>query len=283
MKNQRIRLIYCIRFTSCFLFICFFISALAQVKTTLKNRYLKDSLTKIFESYNNINGLQIVFRNDTAESIYIEGKTENHVLKGSKYRTYYSLKYGGDLFFLKERFPLIEKFVQNKDLRNSIKKNEKNFVLTIEPQSMSIKPYSDEGSIFCDFRYSSLLKFVQRLNSHYNDTIVPAGDSILIIQAIVNRDGSLGEKMLLHGSQKDKLYTYLFDHYEDYIRTDQVSKKHEELFLPYRSGGVPYTSIIEIFVRLNPNKAFTVNGNGRERKLQIESYKEDPNDPLQIF
>uniref|UniRef100_UPI00257C2103 hypothetical protein n=1 Tax=Sphingobacterium TaxID=28453 RepID=UPI00257C2103 len=238
----------------------------------------------IFENYPDVYGLQINFRNDTAESIYIIGKNKDNILKGSKYETYYSLKYSGDLFFLKKRFPLIDKFVRSDKLVDNIKvhKKERNFALAVEAQSISIKPLSD-GSVFCAFRYSSQLKFQKKLNANYKETIIPSGDSILIIQAIVNKDGALGKKMLLHGNEDDKLYSYICDNYQDYNQENEANLNMKGLFLPYRSGGTPFTSIIEIFVRLNPDKTFSVSGSGRERKLRIKDYKEDPNDPLLIF
>lgn len=177
-----------------FIFTCFY-PALAQKKVDFRNKHLKKDIVNIFENYPDVYGLQINFRNDTAESIYIIGKNKDNILKGSKYETYYSLKYSGDLFFLKKKFPLIDKFVRSDKLVDNIKvhKKERNFALAVEAQSISIKPLSG-GSVFCAFRYSSQLKFQKKLNANYKETIVPSGDSILILQAIVNRDGSLGKK-----------------------------------------------------------------------------------------
>lgn len=267
----------------CFLviFICFN-TALAQKKVHFRNKHVRKDIAKIFENYPDVNGFQINFRNDTAESIYILGKIEDNILKGSKYKTYYSLKYAGDLFFLKKKYSLIEKLTKNKELVNSIDRQSSNFILSVEAQSISIKPLFD-GSVFCGFRHSSQLKFQKKLNANYKETIVPSGDSILILQAIVNRDGSLGKKMLLHGDEDDKLYSYICDNYQDYNQENKANLNTKGLFLPYRSGGTPFTSIIEIFVRLNPDRTFSVSGSGRERKLRIKDYKEDPNDPLQLF
>uniref|UniRef100_UPI0028A7F23C hypothetical protein n=1 Tax=Sphingobacterium athyrii TaxID=2152717 RepID=UPI0028A7F23C len=239
----------------------------------------------IFENYPDVYGLQINFRNDIAESIYIIGKNKDNILKGSKYKTYYSLKYSGDLFFLKKKFPLIDKFVRSNRLADNIKvhERERNFVLVVEPLSTSIKPLSDTEPIYCGFRHSSLLEFTKLLNNHFKDGIIPSGDSILIIQAIVNKDGALGKKMLLHGNEDDKLYSYICDNYQDYNQENKANLNEKGLFLPYLSGGRPFTSIIEIFVRLNPDKTFTVNGSGRERKLRIKGYEGGPNDPLQVF
>jgi hypothetical protein len=273
------------KFICCFLviFTCFN-TALAQNKVDFRNKHVTKNIAKIFENYPDVNGLHINFRNDTAESIYILGKIGDNILKGSKYKTYYSLKYSGDLFFLKKKFPMIDEFVRSNRFANNIEvhENERNFVLVVEPLSTSIKPLSDTEPVFCGFRHSSLLKFVKRLNTQYKEIIVPSGDSILIIQAIVNKDGTLGKKMLLHGNEDDQLYRYLCENYEAYLAEDRVDQQHR-LFLPYRSGGTPLTSVIEIFVRLNPDKTFTVNGSGRERKLRIKDYKGNPNDPLQVF
>lgn len=285
MKDHNIKIIYYLRLFYClFLVIYSFYPALAQKKVDFRNKHLKKDIVNIFENYSDVNGLQINFRNDVVESIYILGKIEDNILKGSKYKTYYSLKYSGDSLFLKKKFPLIDKFVRSDKLVDNIKgyEGERNFILTIEPLSTSIKPFSVPGSIFSGFRHSSLLEFTKRLNSHFKDGIIPSGDSILIIQAIVNKDGTLGKKMLLHGSEHDQLYRFLCENYEAYLNVDRADPQRH-LFLPYRSGGRPFTSIIEIFVRLNPDKTFTVNGSGRERKLRIKDYEGGPNDPLQVF
>jgi len=111
---------------------------------------------------------------------YILGKIEYNILKGSKYKTYYSLKYAGDLLFLKKKFPMIDKFVLSNRFANNIEvpKKERNFVLVVEPLSTSIKPFSHTGPVFSGFRHSFLLKFVKRLNTQYKEIIVPSGDSI---------------------------------------------------------------------------------------------------------
>jgi len=281
LRNYSIKLNMYIKLVYCFLFICLFSTVLAQERITL-NKYVKHSLTEIFTNYNDVKRVQIVVRNDLAEAVYVDGPIDDDVLKGSKNNTYFSLKYLGDLFFLKNKFPLIEQLVQNKQLVNSIDRQDRNFILAVEAQSISIKPLSD-GSVFCGFRYSSQLKFQKKLNANYKETIVPSGDSILILQAIVNRDGSLGKKMLLHGDEDDKLYSYICDNYQDYNQENKANLNRKGLFLPYRSGGTPFTSIIEIFVRLNPDRTFSVSGSGRERKLRIKDYKEDSNDPLLIY
>ncbi|WP_324755607.1 hypothetical protein [Sphingobacterium thalpophilum] len=284
MRYYSIKFIYYLTLICCLLISCNS-SALAQNKVHFRNKQITKNIAKLFENYPDVNGLQINFRNDTAESIYILGKNEDNILKGSKYETYYSLKYSGDLFFLKRKFPMIDEFVRSNRLADNIKvhERERNFVLVVEPSSTSIKPLSDTGPVFCGFRHSSLLRFVKRLNANYKETIVPAGDSILILQAIVNRDGSLGKKMLLHGNEDDKLYRYICANYQDYNQENKANLNTKGLFLPYLSGGTPLTSIIEIFVRLNPDRTFSVSGSGRERKLRMKDYKEDPNAPLQIY
>lgn len=281
MRNYSVKSNILVKLLYCILFICLSCTVLAQERITL-NSHVKDNLTEIFEHYSDVKRVQIAVRNNSAEAIYVEGPIEDDVLKGSKNTTYYSLKYLGDLFFLKRKFPLIEKLAQNKELVNSIDRPDRNFTLTVEAQSISVKPLSD-GSAFSAFRHSSLLKFQKQLNANYKETIVPAGDSVLILQAIVNRDGSLGKKMLLHGSEDDKLYRYICDNYQDYNQENKADLKSKGLFLPYLSGGTSFTSIIEIFVRLNPDRTFSISGSGRERKLRIKEYKEDPNTPLQIY
>ncbi|WP_294347380.1 hypothetical protein [uncultured Sphingobacterium sp.] len=281
MRNYSLKLKMYSKLVYCVLLIFLSDRALAQTHVTL-NKSVKDCLTEIFAKYNDVKRMQIVVRNDLAEAVYVDGPIDDDVLKGSKNNTYFSLKYLGDLFFLKKQYPLIEKLTKNKELMNSIDRQDRNFILTLEAQSISIKPPFD-GSVFCGLRYSSQLEFQKKLNANYKETIVPFGDSILILQAIVNRDGSLGKKMLLHGDEDDKLYSYICDNYQDYNQENKANLTRKGLFLPYRSGGIPFTSIIEIFVRLNSDRTFSVSGSGRERKLRIKDYKEDPNDPLMLF
>lgn len=76
--------------------------------------------------------------------------------------------------------------------------------------------------------------------------------------------------------------TFLDNEYNDKF-FPYNKRPYESLIRPFLSGGRPFRSLIDIYVRLNKDNTFTVSASGELRKLKINDFKDDPANPIIRF
>lgn len=259
----------------------------AQVKVDFKNEELESSIHEIFNSYQDMDSIRVPFFNGVpmSVSIYRKSNPENPLSYVSENTVYYNLKFDGDCYLLKKQFPLLLKLVCLKSNAKKIGKviKEKSPLLVFtKPQTYYFSLKTESGGSYptAQIKQDKLEELVTILNNNYKEEIVPTGDSVLIFQAVVNNDGSLLAEMELLYGKKDGFYEYFLSTY-DYYMKDILTRINfrEKLYLPYLQNG-QRRGLIDIFVRLNPDKTFTIAATGEGRKLKLKNYQDDPNNPI---
>lgn len=97
------------------------------------------------------------------------------------------------------------------------------------------------------------------LEQEYKKRKEVVGDSVVIFQGIVGRDGVMGDVGLIEGVQSPF--------------SDMILQKLNDLgrsWSPMIKGGRTLRSLVDIYVELHSDKKFTVSVTGRARKLKIK-------------
>ncbi|MGJ1322436.1 hypothetical protein ACR780_07095 [Sphingobacterium faecium] len=263
-------------------------NVLGQQKVSYKNQ-IKRSVDVIFATYEKIDSISIQFQDNEPKDLYIYVQRDSANIPNQTYRhIYYSaLDFQGDVCFIKKNYPLIYDLIFNKKLKASIKKpkDEKVFRIVIDRKNAYFRNNIHATSLNTSINKEILEKFLLFLNDNNKDLVIAPEDSILIFQAVVNRNGIIAENEALHGN-KDQLYTYFFKNYEYFNKNILNSDKiniYSGLIIPYTKGGRPFQSIIDVYIRANADKTFTISANGRERKLKIKKYVKEDQDLLMIL
>lgn len=242
--------------------------AIGQTKIKFKDAEVKSEIDGFFKSYDSIDSLYFQCYGGSARSVRIYRKSDT---LGEN--DFFDLKYDGDLFFIKKNYPLLYETIFKKNLIANFYQQEKNFSITLTPRYYIIQKVN--GFLVAEAKQKKMREFTEYLNQNYPDSILPPADSVIIIQTIVNKDGSLGEKQLLYG-KNDPFYDFVFEpdkHHSKYMI-------FQRFFNPYINAGSHRKSIADIFVRLNADNTFTVSVSGLGRKLKIKKYTDNPRDPL---
>jgi len=263
-------------------------SLMAQGKIN-HGTHLKKSIEALFATYNKLDSISIQFENNKAQHLYlyIKPTSENVPKYNNNHISYFSLEFEGDLYLLKKQYPMIVEFLNNKKLllKNGLQDKSVPVRLTIGRNNSFLGKPIYASSVFARVNKNRMIEFMKLLHDNYNDSITPPKDSILIFQAVVDKAGNLCQTEVLQGN-KNNFYDYLVNNYKNYIKNvlpKTSSYIGENLISPYLTAGRPLNSIIDIYVRLNSDKTFTVTGNGRERKLKLKNFTEDPNFPIALY
>lgn len=250
---------------------------------------LKKTIEALFATYNRLDSISIQFENNKAQHLYLYRKptSENVPKYNYDHIGYFSLEFEGDLYLLKKQYPMILEFLNDKKLllKNGLPDKSVSVRLTIESNNSFLRKPIYASSVFARVNKTRMIEFMKLLHDNYNDSIIPPKDSTLIFQAVVDKAGNLGQTEVLQGN-KNNFYDYLLNNYKNYTKNllpKTSSYIGENLISPYLTAGRPLNSIIDIYVRLNSDKTFTVTGNGRERKLKLKNFTEDPNSPLALY
>lgn len=266
-----------------------------QEKFTFSNSQIRKELKSIFAHDKRLDSFHLIIRDNNLSGLKVFGNTDltteyhNEIELTSPviYRqfSFYDLSFEGDLFFLKKDFPDIYQFVGNAKLKEQIKtvKENKFFVISVTPRKNYLIEFGQ------DFMYAALNlrlfeDFIKELNLQYSSSKPIVKDSILIIQAVVNKSGRISDPAILYGSNSE-IYRHFFKTYEDY--NDKFfpynKRPYDSLIRPFLKDGTPMRSLIDIYLKLNSDDTFTVSGSGKLRKLKIPNFKNDPNNPVWIF
>lgn len=71
--------------------------------------------------------------------------------------------------------------------------------------------------------------------------------------------------------------------YDFVFGPDEKREKHlifQRFFHPYISNERHYRGIVDMYVRIKPDRTFIVSSTGVGRDLKIKDYQDDPKDPM---
>ncbi|WP_196939339.1 hypothetical protein [Sphingobacterium pedocola] len=224
--------------------------------------------------YKTIDSIDFTYYNKKTTDLIVYGDLDSSNfsnLKHNKRKHYYNLEFEGDLLYLQRKYPLLYDFILNENLKEYIPKDLNHFGLVVSEESSRVRDVVAYYSSTAKLKKTQ--EFTDYLNAKYSDTIMPTKDSILIVQAVLDAEGTIKEKFLLHG-EEGRFYEFVFG----------PDEKHEKYMIFFRFfNSYRKISIADIYVRLNPDRTFSVSSTGRGRVLRIKNYKEDPKNPLMYW
>lgn len=279
--KKRMKFLFLLLLTFC----SFIENSFAQsaFKATLDEK----KVATIFNNYKNIDSLSIAFFRNQPIRLYIsEPKNKLSKHNGNNELTMYYLNFEGDQFWLKRKYSLLYDFVFQQELISKIVysdyEREFGLVLTHNGSKIIDGPNYSSAS-YPGARLNSTRKedFIRLLNQNFTTKKVPAADSILIIQFATTRDGTLTQHEILYGHKASSLYENFLKTYAEFNSTLPKERypATKGLVLPKMQNG-ERVGLIDIFIRLNPDRTFTVSAQGNDRDLKIKEFKNDPDNPL---
>ncbi|QQD13966.1 hypothetical protein [Sphingobacterium sp. UDSM-2020] len=191
--------------------------------------------------------------------------------------------------WLEQKYNLLYQFIFQDHLVSQVQKtkDKENYTLTITRRKSAIRDYLQSGGVGATLNLEKKQDFITLLNKNYKDCTNVITDSVLIIQAVINRIGGIQNSEIIFG-KSEPLYQYLMKTYHYFEASQPVQEKIRKnfpnrnvkwLFKP-RVSNTQRTSLIDIYLRLNPDKTFTLSAEGNYRRLKIKDYQEAPYDPI---
>lgn len=226
--------------------------------------FLNSCNKNIFVSNPDVDSLHIDFENGVPELVTFYLRTDSTDRSWEQYRKWFDLKFEGDLYVLDNAL------LENLFVRSEI---ESDYIDSIQSlvkyHRLSAKVYPDSTIYYFKYFpiYHAMYKgdinnLKNKLEDNYiKDTQVVPGDSVLIFQGIVEREGILTSVALVTGEQSE---------YAESVKRG-IESQHDS-WIPYTKDGIPYRSLVDIYVRINSNGSFTVAETGRVRNVKITDY-----------
>lgn len=241
----------------------------------------------IFNNHKSIESLNVVFFKNIPTLLYVDESLESGLSDPRKKKklTIYYLNFEGDQFWLERQYNLLYEFVSQKDFISKIEHPEHGrefrLLLTSKGSKVIDSAYSSASGPGAVLNSKRKQDFIRLLNQNYTTKKVPAADSILIIQFATTRDGTLGQHEILFGHKGSSLYKNFLKTYAEFNSTLPKERypATKGLVLPKMQNG-ERVGLIDIFIRINPNRTFTVSAQGNDRDLKIKDFKNDPDNPL---
>ncbi|MEZ0454789.1 hypothetical protein ABTW24_24585 [Sphingobacterium thalpophilum] len=256
-------------------------------QSAFKDSSDEKKLQAIFNTYKNIDSLNMVFFNNIPSLLYVDEPLEAELAyTGNKKKlTIYYLNFEGDQFWLRNKYNLLYDFVSQKDFISKVEHpgqgKEFRILLTRKGSKVVDRAYSSASGPGAFLNPQRKLDFIDLLNKNYLSKNEAVTDSILIIQFATTRDGTLAQHEILYGHKESPLYKNFFKTYAEF--NSRLPKERypatKGLVLPKMQNG-ERIGLIEFFIRLNPDRTFTVSAQGNDRELKIKDFKNDPENPL---
>ncbi|PUV25099.1 hypothetical protein [Sphingobacterium athyrii] len=272
-----------------FLLLLFFCSVIENscAQSAFKDSSDEKKVQAIFNTYKNIDSLNVVFFNNIPSLLYVDEPLEAELADtGNKKKlTIYYLNFEGDQFWLRKKYNLLNEFVSQKDFIFKVEHpgqgKEFRILLTRKGSKVVDRAYSSASGPGAVLNSKRKQDFIRLLNQNYTTKKVPAADSILIIQFATTRDGTLGQYEILYGHKGSSLYKNFLKTYAEFNSTLPKERypATKGLVLPKMQNG-ERVGLIDFFIRLNPDRTFTVSAQGNDRDLKIKDFKNDPDNPL---
>ncbi|NJI72252.1 hypothetical protein HCX49_03450 [Sphingobacterium kitahiroshimense] len=274
------------------LFIIFGTSILKNYgQSVFKNNSQNEKIAEIFNTYQNIDSIYLQYEDKAPSTLFIyEPLKEKHSNPYiTKDITTYKVDFEADQLWLNQDYKLIYQFIFQDELESEILKttDKKDYTLTITSKKSAIRDFLQSGGVGAVINPHKKLDFINLLNTNYRDCTDVIKDSVLIIQAVILRNGEIGDNEIIYGKSRF-LYNYFMKTYYSFEASQPIQKKDSRdfqnrnekwLFKP-RISNTQRTSLIDIYLRLNPDKTFTLSAQGNYRRLKIKDYHKNPNDPI---
>ncbi len=263
---------------------CYFQLVTAQVN--FNSIPIKKEINSILIANPKIDSIHIQFFQNTPSKLEIF--KESNLVRKYKNRKdifFYDLSFEGDKLLLSDDFPTIKNLL-NKNLATTIQKPEtvKNFKLVIGKNYSQLRDSVPIYGLYPTMTPQRKKDLQNFLSSQYKEFAkeVFTKDSVLLFQAIVDKSGNLIQIELLKGRRSD-FYNFILDsyrYYEKNILNKTNTTTGKSLLLPAMLNGRPIRSLIDMYVRLNPNNTISISSNGIQRRLRIKNYQEKVKEPL---
>lgn len=260
------------------------IATFSVAQVDFKDKHIQKAINEVFSAYENIDSMVLTFDSKLPVGLTIfKTPLENSRRGISDSKIFYIISFEGDRYLLKKQLPLIYKLIYSKGYGKRIRKvsREDSFRWVLARTSTDFRRFRRGGGYLdAEARRDNLEGLITLLNDNYHESMVPTGDSVLIFQAVVERDGTLAGDMELLVGEKDALYTYFLETYDYYIKNVLTKRNFfARLYRPRQQNG-PQRGLIDIFVRLNKDRTFTVSGTGVSRMFQLKNFTDDPDNPI---
>lgn len=264
--------------------LAFFSTMSATAQLDFRDNRIQRAINDVFHSYDNIDSIVVGFDNNVPSGLSIFERSEDNTTRAiSKKPIYYILSFEGDQYMLGKKLPAISRLIYSKRHIKRIRKAAQHdsfvWILTNEVSKFRSLQRGVKG-LHAEFKTEKLEELINVLNDNYYDSIVPTGDSVLIFQAVVEKDGTLASELELLSGEKDAFYHYFMKTYDYYV--SQVLTKSfykARLYRPYLKS-VQRRGLIDIFVQLNKDRTFSISGTGEARVFQLKNFTDDPKNPI---
>lgn len=237
----------------------------AQVEnlSSFNNDPKLNSLNLLFKKHIEIDSMRVEYRYGAPYflELYFNSFTGKKTRADS-----YDLSFLGDQFILRNKYKDIITFLYQFKPDSLQEKNKTNDALlsvqlkksTITSQYISAPWLSNA---FCNV--GKLRTELQQ--SFQNKQNEPLVDSVLIFQAIIEKDKTLGDIDLIEGKHSS---------FSKYVLKVIQSTKNSGIWFPMtNSSGAPIRGLVDIFVKLDQTNTIHVSVTGRARKLKIKDTK----------
>lgn len=277
------------------LFLFYIIFATSILKnygqSVFKNNAQNEKIAEIFNTYQNIDSIYLQYEDKAPSTLFIyEPLKEKHSNPYiTKDITTYKVDFEGDQLWLDQDYKLIHQFIFQDELESEIQKttDKEDYTLTITSKKSAFNDFLQSGGVGAVINPQKKQDFIKLLNTNYRDCTDVIKDSVLIVQAFILRNGEIGDNEIIYG-KSEFLYNYFMKTYHSFEasqplqkndRRDFQNRNEKWLFKP-RISNTQRTSLIDIYLRLNPDKTFTFSAQGNYRRLKIKDYHKNPNDPI---
>lgn len=178
-----------------------------------------------------------------------------------KVKTTVDLRFKGDLYLLSKQHSQIATLMADTAKMNGLRriKNKERLCVSLLKDSLAFKELYRPAFLWAAGRKSKIEALERALTDRYTDSFQPLGDSVLIIQAIVERDAKLGYMELFVGEPSP---------FYDFVKKGLAASGN--IWLPFRDGsGSPRRGLVDIYVRLTVDKSIAISVSSQRRKQRI--------------
>jgi|GEM_PF-1127537 len=220
------------------------------------------SYREIFIQHPELSSMSVELNGDTAAFITMILNRETGIADNEQDKEYYDLGFEGDRYMFQKKFGPPPHNFPEKDIRqfnDLLSKTERNRLHAVLHKDSILYKLSYPVGMFINAAFKGGNdKLKEALMENYQKGKYKTnGDSILIIQGIVDRDGTLKDIALTMGTQSP---------FSNFVL--EWLSGTEQSWLPMIKDGRVYRSLVDVYVRMHSDGSITVSANGRARKLR---------------
>lgn len=217
------------------------------------------STIDIFSLYSDLDSIHLQFEQKEADFIILFFRKASD----SPVSEFFDLQFEGDKYLLQRKYNLIFSYLFNFKECDKVQRCEKidEFKISYYPNTFRFTKRYSPGLLYASAKKSKMEELFDTIKAEFDVLKILENDSVLIFQAIVNREGGLGDMELIFGRRSS------FSHF----LIGQFLGSGSGVFTPLRDGGgSPRRGLIDLSVRLHEDGKTTISASGRKRKLKIK-------------